>query len=204
MHPSNTMTRHVFSQSLLWLGALSGALWLAACKGKNADAAAANREEPPVSVQTEAVQVIDVPRTLRLTGTLKGDRETDLAANANGRIISTSVERGEQIKPGQILAKLDTRAAALSAGPLRAAAEAHRAWLARLTAGHQLLGREVTVVVSGPDAEAATRAAGQVEAFCAQIGADARRLDRAALAERIRFGLDPFGTADAAFGSWSR
>ncbi|MDA1359807.1 PrgI family protein [Glycomyces luteolus] len=101
------------------------------------------------------------------------------------------------------LAGLDTRAAALPV-PLRSAAEAHRAWLASLTAGHQLLGREVTVVVAGPDADAAIRAAGQVEAFCAQIGADAHRLDRAALAERIRFGLDPFGTADAAFGSWSR
>jgi hypothetical protein len=102
------------------------------------------------------------------------------------------------------LAGLGTSAAALASGPLRSAAEAHRAWLASLTAGHQLLGREVTVVVFGPDAEAAVRAAGQVEAFCAQIGADAHRLDRAALAERIRFGLDPFGTADAAFGSWSR
>lgn len=102
------------------------------------------------------------------------------------------------------LAGLDTHAAALAEGPLRSAAQAHRAWLASLTAGHQLLGREVTVVVAGPDADAAIRAAGQVEAFCAQIGADAHRLDRAALAERVRFGLDPFGTADAAFGSWSR
>jgi hypothetical protein len=46
---------------------------LAGCKGASADAAAV-KEEPPVSVQTEAVQVIEVPRTLRLTGTLRGDR----------------------------------------------------------------------------------------------------------------------------------
>ncbi|MEU6246133.1 PrgI family protein [Glycomyces sp. NPDC047010] len=102
------------------------------------------------------------------------------------------------------LAGLDTQAAALATGPLQSAAEAHRTWLASLTAGHQLLGREVTVIVAGPDPEAATRAASQVEAFCGQIGTDAHRLDRASLAERIRFGLDPFGTADAAFGSWSR
>lgn len=127
MSLSNHMTRSVFPQSLLWLGALSGVLGLAACKGKNADAAAAVREEPPVSVQTEPIQVIEVPRTLRLTGTLKGDRETDLAANANGRIISTSVERGEQIKPGQILAKLDTRAAALSAADARAQVDSIKA-----------------------------------------------------------------------------
>lgn len=102
------------------------------------------------------------------------------------------------------LTGLDTHAASLDAGPLRSAAEAHRTWLSTLTAGHGLLGREVTVVVSGPDAEAAVLAAAGVEAFCAQIGADAHRLDRAELSERIRFGLDPFGTADAAFGSWSR
>ena len=106
---------------------LLAGLWLAGCKGQNADAAASIHEEPPVQVQTEAVQVIEVPRTLRLTGTLRGDRETDLAANANGRVLATSVERGEQIKPGQILAKLDTRAAALSAADARAQVDSVRA-----------------------------------------------------------------------------
>lgn len=106
--------------------ALLAALPLAACKGKTADAAAVH-EEPAVSVQTEAARSIDVPRTLRLTGTLRGDRETDLAANANGRVLSTSVERGEQIKPGQVLAKLDTRAASLSAAEARAQVDTTRA-----------------------------------------------------------------------------
>ncbi len=105
------------------LAALSGL----ACKGNTVDAAGAVHEEAPVSVQTEAVQIIEVPRTLRLTGTLKGDRETDLAANANGRVLSTSVERGEQIKPGQVLAKLDTRAASLSAADARAQVDSIRA-----------------------------------------------------------------------------
>jgi RND family efflux transporter MFP subunit len=97
-----------------------------ACKGPSADAAAV-REDPPVSVQTEAARSIDVPRTLRLTGTLRGDRETDLAANASGRVLATSVERGEQIKPGQVLAKLDTRAASLSAVDARAQVDSIRA-----------------------------------------------------------------------------
>lgn len=103
------------------------ALPLAACKDKTADAAAGSKEDAPVEVQSEAVTSIDVPRTLRLTGTLKGDRETDLAANANGRVLATSVERGEQIKPGQVLAKLDTRAAALSALDARVQVESFRA-----------------------------------------------------------------------------
>ncbi|MEU5874735.1 PrgI family protein [Glycomyces sp. NPDC047369] len=102
------------------------------------------------------------------------------------------------------LTGLDARAEALGDGALRAAAEAHRGWLAHLTAGPGLLAREVTVVVTESDTEAAARAAGQVESFCAQIGAEATRLDRSQLSERVRFALDPFGTAGPAFGSWSR
>lgn len=115
-------------RSLLLASSLACAAWpLSACKGKTADAAAGTKEEPAVQVQTEAVTTIDVPRTLRLTGTLRGDRETDLAANASGRVLSTTVERGEQIKPGQVLAKLDTRALALSAADARAQVESIRA-----------------------------------------------------------------------------
>lgn len=106
---------------------LGTALHLSGCKSKAAEASSAPAEKPPASVQTEAAVMIDVPRTLRLTGTLRGDRETDLAANANGRVLSTSVERGEQIKPGQILAKLDTRAASLSAAEARAQVDSTRA-----------------------------------------------------------------------------
>jgi membrane fusion protein, multidrug efflux system len=97
------------------------------CKGQAAEASTGPVEKPAVVVQTEPVLRIDVPRTLRLTGTLRGDRETDLAANANGRVLATSVERGEQVKPGQVLAKLDTRAASLSAAEARAQVDSSRA-----------------------------------------------------------------------------
>ncbi len=110
--------------------ALVGTLWLPGCKGSSAEAAAAAaaaKGDQPVSVQTEPAQSLEVPRTLRLTGTLRGDRETDLAANANGRVLATSVERGEQLKPGQVLAKLDTRAAALSAADARAQVDSIKA-----------------------------------------------------------------------------
>jgi membrane fusion protein (multidrug efflux system) len=118
--------------SRFWLcvsvcGALAAAFVGSGCKRQAPDAAAAVREESPLDVVTEPATVIEVPRTLRLTGTLRGDRETDLAANVSGRINSTSVERGEQIKPGQVLAKVDTRAAALSAADARAQVESIRA-----------------------------------------------------------------------------
>jgi membrane fusion protein, multidrug efflux system len=100
---------------------------LIGCKGHAAEASTGPVEKPAITVQTEPAQTIEVPRTLRLTGTLRGDRETDLAANANGRVLQTSVERGEQVKPGQVLAKLDTRAASLSAAEARAQVDSTRA-----------------------------------------------------------------------------
>lgn len=116
---ASTVLRFFALTALCWLGA-SG------CK-KNAAEAAVVTEKPAVTVQSESAQVIDVPRVLRLTGTLRGDREADLAANAAGRVLQTSVERGEQIKPGQVLAKLDTRAASLSASEARAQVGSTRA-----------------------------------------------------------------------------
>ncbi|MBX3191533.1 MAG: efflux RND transporter periplasmic adaptor subunit [Labilithrix sp.] len=81
---------------------------------------------PPVAVQTADVTEIEVPALLRVSGSLRGFREADLAANASGRVVSTSVERGAQVSAGQELAKLDVRAASLSAAEANAMAESAR------------------------------------------------------------------------------
>ncbi|HEU4538360.1 MAG TPA: efflux RND transporter periplasmic adaptor subunit [Polyangiaceae bacterium] len=99
----------------------------AGCKRSAADAAPAADPTPPVAVQTAEVVEVEVPVTLRLAGNLKGDRETDLAANAAGRVTATSVERGSQVVPGQVLAQLDVRAASLAASEAKAQAESARA-----------------------------------------------------------------------------
>ncbi len=118
------MKYSVFFRS--WAVALAGlSLW--GCNAQKTAQADTAGEAPPVAVQAEQATSIAVPSTLRLTGTLRGNRETDLAANANGRVLATSVERGEQIKPGQVLAKLDTRAAALSAAEAAAQVKSSRA-----------------------------------------------------------------------------
>jgi RND family efflux transporter MFP subunit len=96
------------SFALLSASAASG------CKKATADATA-SADVPAVAAQTAPVVEVEVPQTLRLTGSLKGDRETDLAANIAGRITSTSVERGAEVKAGQVLAQVDVRAAAISA-----------------------------------------------------------------------------------------
>lgn len=99
---------------------------VAGCKPSAADEKG-KTELAPVSVKTAPVAEIEAPISLRLSGSLKGLRETDLAANANGRVTSTSVERGAQVKAGQALAQLDVRAAAISASEANAMAESARA-----------------------------------------------------------------------------
>jgi membrane fusion protein (multidrug efflux system) len=89
------------------------------CKKSGADAsteASATRvaEEPPVPVKTAVVAPITVPRLLRLTGNLRGAKETDLAANVAGILTATSVERGQSVAAGEVLARVDVRAATLA------------------------------------------------------------------------------------------
>jgi RND family efflux transporter MFP subunit len=51
---------------------------------------------------------------LRLTGNLRGAKETDLAANVAGMLTATSVERGQTVAAGEVLARVDVRAASLA------------------------------------------------------------------------------------------
>jgi RND family efflux transporter MFP subunit len=106
------------------LPVLALSLLLSGCKENAANSTAA--PPPPVHVETVAVREQPMPRVLMLTGNLRGQRETDLAANAAGRVLSTFVERGSEVKQGDILAKLDIRAASLSAAEAKAAAELAR------------------------------------------------------------------------------
>jgi RND family efflux transporter MFP subunit len=78
---------------------------------------------PPIAVVTDAVKSVEAPRTLRLTGTLRGERETDLAANVAGRVISTKIERGQRVKKGELIAQVDVTGAALALAEARVAVQ---------------------------------------------------------------------------------
>lgn len=95
----------------------------AACSTSSASPAPSDAGAPSVSVATTAVTARPVTQYLPLTGQLTSGRETDLAANAAGRVTSTRVERGARVKAGDVLATLDVRAAALSASEAKAYAE---------------------------------------------------------------------------------
>jgi RND family efflux transporter MFP subunit len=55
-----------------------------------------------------------MPKTLPLTGSLIANQESQVAANAVGRVLKTLVERGSYVQAGAALLQLDTRTAELS------------------------------------------------------------------------------------------
>lgn len=100
-------------RNLALLAALSASLPFAVgCE--NAKATIELKDLPAVSVKTTAVTLQETPLRLLLTGTLRGEKETDLAANVAGRLLKTTVERGESIEAGALIAQVDTQAAWLA------------------------------------------------------------------------------------------
>jgi membrane fusion protein, multidrug efflux system len=85
---------------------------------KTDEAAAATRMHEagaPVHVTTVAVIERPMPEFLTLTGTLRANAESDVAADVSGKVVATSVERGQAVKKGQTIALVDARSAALAA-----------------------------------------------------------------------------------------
>lgn len=96
----------------------------ASCKPK--EVGASEVRSSPIHVETVEARERSIPKVLALTGTLHGRQQTDLAANAAGRVVETFVERGAEVKAGQAIARLDVRAAALTASEARAMADLAR------------------------------------------------------------------------------
>jgi membrane fusion protein, multidrug efflux system len=83
--------------------------------------------EPPIAVATVAVVEKPMPRFLTLNGSLTPNEASDVAANGQGAVLATLVERGAFVDKGQVLARLDARSAALSTAEAVANANAAKA-----------------------------------------------------------------------------
>jgi membrane fusion protein (multidrug efflux system) len=97
---------------LVAFAALS-ALGAAGCRHASAETKAPP-QEPVVKVETVSVNEGDVPRFLLMTGTLVANQDADVAADANGRIAETYVERGSFVPKGAPLARIDARSLTLT------------------------------------------------------------------------------------------
>lgn len=104
---------------------------LAACSVKEAAAQKPSAEARPVgAVKTDTAKSKPVATTIPLTGTLKANRESALAADVTGRVIAVHVERGSRVKKGDVVAQIDRRGAQFAlaeASAHMAAARTHSA-----------------------------------------------------------------------------
>ena len=115
-------------QTPRWLTPVLGASLLltsaVACKKPQPDEGSASltsaSTDAPIKVSTVAVTDTPMPENLVLTGTLKANQESAVAADATGKVAATFVERGQHVKKGDTLAILDARGAALQVSTLNA------------------------------------------------------------------------------------
>jgi membrane fusion protein (multidrug efflux system) len=77
---------------------------------------------PPTVVETAPVVVRKMPRLLTLTGSVVSNLQSEVAANVAGRVVAASVERGQAVRAGEVLAVVDSKAAGLSAAAASAQA----------------------------------------------------------------------------------
>jgi RND family efflux transporter MFP subunit len=95
--------------------ALAASLAIPGC-GSRTEAAAAPPATPPVSAAPPASmppqQMALDPKSYTTTGPLVAEQQADIAAERDGRVVSVTVQIGDHVKAGQLLAQLDDRALA--------------------------------------------------------------------------------------------
>ena len=105
-------------------------LSIAGCDGKAAPTPATK----PVLVSVFEVQSTLADGGLRATGTIRARRETALSFTSPGRVAAILVEEGQQIRRGELLARLDSTGIAAGASAARAEMVRAQAELARMKA----------------------------------------------------------------------
>ncbi len=101
-------------------------LFLACASPPGQSAPDSGMTSAPAKVQTLVAQTEPVARQVALTGSLKANAESDVAANASGQVVRTFVERGTAVRKGEALVRLDARSAVASAAEARANLEGSR------------------------------------------------------------------------------
>ncbi|HWM84640.1 MAG TPA: efflux RND transporter periplasmic adaptor subunit [Kofleriaceae bacterium] len=97
---------------------LAGSL-LTGCSGVS-EANTGDAQPAAPRVSTAAVAMRQIADTAVATGTVVADRSSSVAADAAGKVIAVYVERGQRVKQGQPLVRLDVRGAVLGAREARA------------------------------------------------------------------------------------
>ena len=107
---------------LVSIVALAGAV---ACARAEAAPSPAPSAEP-VAVTTVEVTEQLFPKTTLLSGSVVAHQRAEVAADTAGKVLEARVERGQVVKKGELLVRLDTRDSALGAAEASAALAAAR------------------------------------------------------------------------------
>src|SRR5687767_403343 len=118
VHPTATMLR------IAW--AISIATVSFACN-KKADEVAKAPPPDPVKVQLATATEAQAPVQITLTGVIKADQRLEVTADTAGKVLNVMVDRGQTVKQGQELVKLDVRAQSYGAAEARANVASARA-----------------------------------------------------------------------------
>jgi RND family efflux transporter MFP subunit len=108
------------------------ALGLAACKQET------NRSENlPAVVQVETVTLTEYAPTVRLTGDIRAQVESDLSFRVSGRIIERTVDVGDHVTADQVLARLDPQQQQATMTAAEAGVQAAEAVLRQTTSTYE-------------------------------------------------------------------
>jgi RND family efflux transporter MFP subunit len=139
--PTRSSGWHLSRRPVLAFAALTLIPLLAGCKRETAEEA-----PPPRPVRTVVVEKGGLRQSIVLTGQIQAEKEVALAFRIGGRIIERSVDRGDRVKPDQVVAKLDAQNELNS---LRSARAALAAANARLEQDSNHFDRQDTLLKQG-------------------------------------------------------
>jgi membrane fusion protein (multidrug efflux system) len=100
---------------------------LSSCKKKAEDTVSKAPPPPPVKVPLVVATEAPAPDLLTLTGMIAADQRSEVTADTQGKVVAVLVERGQRVKMGEPVVRLDVRTAALSAREAQANLESARA-----------------------------------------------------------------------------
>ncbi len=102
---------------LLLLGSVGSVGLASGCKKPDASKPelTSAQQQVPIKAPTTPVVMKPMPEALTLTGTLRASQESDVAADASGKVTQTFIERGQRVKQGDVLVILDARSAGILA-----------------------------------------------------------------------------------------
>jgi multidrug efflux pump subunit AcrA (membrane-fusion protein) len=99
---------------------LSASLWMASC-AQPEQTERRGEAGPGVTVETTAVELVTIPETFDVPGTVHPTTSTTLSAKITGQILSIRLREGDAVRAGQTVAEIDNREASVQLRRLESA-----------------------------------------------------------------------------------